>query len=195
MEGNTIQTGTEFFGLLKLAKELVDVLDRGAEVLLPKQIVNVVKLHSKIAVGAAWLPTGFDVAAGGVNIWSMYIRINNKLGIEVKKNSIKTVSSGVVANLSSYAVMLAASEGIKATGVGYIPAAIMETAVMYALIITSGWVYLKALLWLAKKNNGSIDSGKLSDAVTEVLKDSKVIKDFMTKVTDYFKKEKGKNQQ
>lgn len=195
MEGNTIQTGTEFFGLLKLAKELVDVLDRGAEVLLPKQIVNVVKLHSKIAVGAAWLPTGFDVAAGGVNIWSMYIRINNKLGIEVKKNIIKTVSSGVVANLSSYAVMLAASEGIKATGVGYIPAAIMETAVMYALIITSGWVYLKALLWLAKKNNGSIDSGKLSDAVTEVLKDSKVIKDFMTKVTDYFKKEKGKNQQ
>lgn len=190
MEGSNVQAGAGFFGLLKVAQELVALLDRGADALLPEQIVDVVKLHSKIAVGAAWLPSGFDIAAGGANIWTMYIRINNKLGIEVKKNIMKTIGSGVAANLSSYTAMMLAAEGIKATGVGYVPAAIMETAAMYALNITSGWVYLQALLWLAKKNNGSIDTGKLGDAVKEVMKDSAVIQDFMNKVSDFFKKEK-----
>lgn len=184
---NTNAAG-EYFGLLKIATELVKLLDRGADVLLPKQIVDVVKLHSKIAAGAAWLPTGFDVAAGGANIWTMYIRINNKLGLEIKKNIIKTIGSGVAANLSSYAAMLVAAEAIKATGVGHIPAAIMETAALYALNITSAWVYLQALLWLAIKNKGNIDSGKIGDAVNEVMKDSSVVQDFMNKVTDFFKK-------
>ena len=190
MGGNNTQLGTEFFGLLKIATELVGLLDKGADILLPEKVVDVVKLHSKVAAGAAWLPTGFDIAAGGANIWTMYVRINNKLGLQFKKNILKTIGSGVAANLSSYSAMMLASEGIKATGVGYIPAAIMETAVMYALNITSGWIYLNALLWLAKRHGSDVESGNLGDAVKEVMKDSTVIQDFMNKVSDYFKKTK-----
>ena len=190
MEGNNTQLGTEFFGLLKIATELVGLLDKGADILLPEKVVDVVKLHSKVAAGAAWLPTGFDIAAGGANIWTMYVRINNKLGLQFKKNILKTIGSGVAANLSSSAAMMLAAEGIKATGVGYIPAAIMETAVMYALIITSGWIYLNALLWLAKRHGSDVESGNLGDAVKEVMKDSAVIQDFMNKVSECFKKTK-----
>jgi hypothetical protein len=178
MGGNNTQLGTEFFGLLKIATELVGLLDKGADILLPEKVVDVVKLHSKVAAGAAWLPTGFDIAAGGANIWTMYVRINNKLGLQFKKNILKTIGSGVAANLSSYSAMMLASEGIKATGV------------MYALNITSGWIYLNALLWLAKRHGSDVESGNLGDAVKEVMKDSTVIQDFMNKVSDYFKKTK-----
>lgn len=57
--------------LLKTALKLVRLMDMGADELLPKEIVDIVKLHAKLAVGSAWIPVpGADVAAGAVNIWS-----------------------------------------------------------------------------------------------------------------------------
>jgi hypothetical protein len=59
--------------------ELVKLMDKAADTSLPKQIVDVVKLHSKLAVGSAWIPVpGADVAAGAANIWGMYARISDK---------------------------------------------------------------------------------------------------------------------
>lgn len=185
MESLVETASGDFFGILKVATELVSLLDKGADRLLPDRIVDVVKLHSKVAAGVAWLPTGFDLAASGANVWTMYVRINNKLGLQIKKNVLKTVGSGVTANLSSYLAMMLASEGIKATGIGYVPAAIMETAALYALNITSGWVYLKALLFLAKKQGVNLNTGDLGSAVKEVMKESNVIEDFMNKVIAY----------
>ena len=92
--------------LLNTAIELVKLLDKTANAALPQELADVVKLHSKLAVGSAWIPIpGVDVAAGATNIWSMYVRINNKLGISVKENVLKTIASGVATNLASYATM------------------------------------------------------------------------------------------
>ena len=62
MEGNEISS------LLKTSIKLVKLLDKGADTMLPQQIVDVVKLHSKLALGSAWIPVpGADVAAGAAS--------------------------------------------------------------------------------------------------------------------------------
>ena len=59
--------------LIKTAIKLVELMDKTADQSLPTEIANVVKLHSKLAVGSAWIPIpGADMAAGAANIWGMY---------------------------------------------------------------------------------------------------------------------------
>ena len=54
--------------LIDVAYNLVQLMDKGADTYLPQEIVDVVKLHSKLAVGSAWIPVpGADVAAGAAN--------------------------------------------------------------------------------------------------------------------------------
>ena len=64
--------------LLKSSIKLVQLMDKTADANLPREIADVVKLHSKLAVGSAWIRLpGADVAAGAAPIWGMYVRINN----------------------------------------------------------------------------------------------------------------------
>ena len=88
--------------LLESSLKLVELMDLTADTYLPQEITDVVKLHSKLAVGSAWIPIpGADVAAGAANIWGMYIRINSKLGIPFGENIMKSIGSGVATNLAS----------------------------------------------------------------------------------------------
>ena len=94
--------------LLHIAVKLVEAMDKGAEESLPQEIADVVKLHAKLAVGSAWIPVpGADVAAGAANIWTMYLRINNKLGMKLGESVLKTIASAVATNLAGYAAVLA----------------------------------------------------------------------------------------
>ena len=100
--------------LLHVSEKLVKMLDETADNCLPKEIANVVKTHSKLAVGSAWIPVpGADVAAGAAVIWGMYVRINNKLGIPFGENIMKSIGSGVATNLASYLAMTGVASAIK----------------------------------------------------------------------------------
>ncbi|MBQ0015966.1 MAG: hypothetical protein KBT04_03155 [Bacteroidales bacterium] len=100
--------------LLHTAIELVEVLNKSADKMLPKEISDVVKLHSGIAVGSAWIPIpGVDMAAGAGNIWTMYVRINNKIGLSVKDNILKTIASGVLTNLAGYLAVSGVASALK----------------------------------------------------------------------------------
>lgn len=41
---------------MHVAKELVVLMDKVADKSLPKEISDIVKLHSQIAVGSTWIP-------------------------------------------------------------------------------------------------------------------------------------------
>lgn len=169
---------SDITGLLKAATELVDLLDKGADQLLPQQIVDVVKLHSKLAVGSAWIPVpGADVAAGAVNIWTMYARVNDKIDIPFGENVLKSIGSGVATNLASYFAMSGVASALKfIPGIGTFRGALLLSSSLYAITLVSGWVYLQALILLAQKNGSDIASGDLGSAVQEVLKDKTTIK-------------------
>lgn len=176
--------------ILHIAKELVVALDKEAEQRLPYQIADVVKLHSKIAVGAAWIPIPvLDVATSAGNIWTMYVRINNKLSLSVKDNVLKTIASGVATNLAGYLAMSATGSLLKLIpGIGTVGGAVAESACMYALLLCSGYVYMKALCLLAKKDGPNVNLDGLGSAVKEVMKDESFLKSFMENAKQDYKK-------
>ncbi|MCF0198001.1 MAG: hypothetical protein HUK02_01580 [Bacteroidaceae bacterium] len=175
--------------LLKIAIKLVGLLDKQADQTLPRAIADVVKTHSKLAVGSAWIPVpGLDAIAGATTIWTMYTRINGKLGVSLKDNVLKTIASGVATNLASYAAMTGAASALKFIPfVGSLGGAVIMSASLYAITLASGWVYLKALCALAEKSGPELDMSQLGDAVKEVLKDSS-IKSFINEAKSEYKK-------
>lgn len=186
-----------YIELYEAATALVSALDKGAEKLLPQEIVNVVKLHSKLAVGSAVIPVpGADVAAGAANIWGMYLRINNKIDLPIKENIIKTIGSGVATNLVSYAAMVGVGSLIKTIpGIGTIAGTALAAASLYAITLCAGYVYLQALTLLAKRDGKSFNPSDISDAVNEVLKQKEVIKNFInTAKKDYKKSDVSESQ-
>ncbi|WP_455076903.1 hypothetical protein [Prevotella koreensis] len=176
--------------LIEIAIELVKYIDKQADALLPQKIVDVVKLHSKLAVGSAWIPIpGADMAAGAASIWGMYIRINNKINMPVKENIIKTIGSGVATNLASYTVASGVGSALKLIpGIGTVGGAVFMSATLYAVTLASGYVYLKALCLLAKRDGPNMDMSKLSDSVKEVLKEKSIIKEFINNAKQTYKK-------
>lgn len=182
-----------YIELYEAAVALVTVLDKTAEQLLPQEIVDVVKLHSKLAVGSALIPVpGADVAAGAANIWTMYGRVNSKVGISIRDNVLKTVGSGVVTNLASYMAMAGLGSAIKAIpGLGTVTGTALMSASLYAVTLASGYIYVKALTLLANKGNGSIDITQIDSAVKDILKNKEVIKNFIKAAKSDFKNNKN----
>jgi len=182
-----------YIELYEAAVALVTVLDKTAEQLLPQEIVDVVKLHSKLAVGSALIPVpGADVAAGAANIWTMYGRVNSKVGISIRDNVLKTIGSGVVTNLASYMAMAGLGSAIKAIpGLGTVTGTALMSASLYAVTLASGYIYVKALTLLANKGNGSIDITQIDSAVKDILKNKEVIKNFIKAAKSDFKNNKN----
>lgn len=176
--------------LLKTAFKLVQLLDKTADQALPQEIADVVKLHSKLAVGSAWIPVpGADVAAGAATIWGMYIRINGKIDMPFGENVMKSIGTGVATNLASYAAMSGVASALKfIPGIGTIGGAILMSATLYAVTLASGYIYLQALCLVAEKKGNKFDASDVTKAITEVMKNQTVIKDFINSAKSSYKK-------
>lgn len=176
--------------LLKNAYKLVQLMDKTADKALPKQIVDVVKLHSKMAVGSSFIPVpGLDMAAGAASIWGMYVRINGKIDLPFKENVIKSIGSGVATNLAGYMAASGVASALKfIPGLGTIGGAVLMAATMYAVTLASGYVYLQALCLLAEKKGANFSADDLSNAVKDVLKEKATIKEFIDSAKETYKK-------
>lgn len=182
---------SELNHLLHAAYELVQSLDKMTDDSLPQEIADVVKLHAKLAVGSAWVPVpGADVAAGAVNIWTMYLRINGKIGMKLGESVLKTIASAVATNLASYAAVLAVGGALKfIPGIGSIGGAVVMSGALYAVTLASGYVYLKALTALLKKG-GVVDGNKLKESVDSFMNNNRSeIKNFINTAKKDYKKE------
>ena len=167
--------------LIQVATQLVNLLnkvDRVADVALPQEIVGVVKLHSKIAVASAVVPIpGVDMLAGGANIWTMYGRLNSKIGLSLQENVIKSIGAGVATNLGSYVAVSGVASALKfIPGVGSVAGAVMMGASLYAVTLVSGWVYLKALCMMVQRKGKSISGIDFKAAIDEILSNKGTIK-------------------
>ena len=176
--------------LIKASVKLVQLMDKTAESNLPREIADVVKLHSKLAVGSAWIPVpGADVAAGAANIWGMYVRINNKLSIPFGENVMKSIGSGVATNLASYAAMSGVASALKfIPGLGTVGGAVLMSATLYGITLASGWVYLNALSIVAERKGNAFSASDISKAVNDLLKDKTTIKNFIDEAKKTYKK-------
>jgi len=176
--------------LLKAAIKLVKLMDKTADENLPQEIADVVKLHSKLAVGSSFIPVpGADIAAGAASIWGMYVRINSKLGIPFGENVMKSIGSGVATNLAGYAAMTGVASALKfIPGIGTIGGAVIMAASMYGITLASGWIYLQALSALAQRSGKNFNAQDITKAVNDFLKEKSVIKEFINEAKKSYKK-------
>ncbi|MBW4666659.1 MAG: hypothetical protein KME60_04255 [Cyanomargarita calcarea GSE-NOS-MK-12-04C] len=165
--------------LLKAAVELTKALGRVADENLPDKLAGIVKLHAGIAVGSAFIPVpGADIAAAATNIWTMYVRINNELGLPFAENLIKSLATGIVTNLGGAVVgSMVIGSAIKfIPGLGSLGGAVLISATIYGVTIASGIIYMKAVSKLLNTKNASqFTEENLKVAVDEIMGDKKSV--------------------
>lgn len=174
---------------IRLVFELVEALEKSTSGDLPKEILECMKEHKMIAAGAALAPIPGAATVGyAANVWTMYARINGKLGIKFSQNILKTVASGVIANLGSYALAVTIGETLKfLPGVGTALGIAIDASVFWALTHTAACIYIKALTAMAKKNLTSEEA--LGAEVERVLnEDKEEIKAIMKEAKKSYKK-------
>jgi len=157
-------------------------LDRGVDSCTPQEIADIIKFHSKGAaaagVAAGWVPgaggTAATVIAAGF-IWTMYGRINSKIGLTFSKSILKTLASGIATNLAGALVGTLVVNAVFSffPGLGNIAASAIAGGVCYALTLASGIVYLKILtnIFSAGVDPTSVDIDTLKTMANDIASD------------------------
>lgn len=188
--------------LAKAAVGLCVLLHKSGAEAMGNEIARIVEKHaigaSIASLGIAWLPgagsTAATAACAGF-IWSMYYRINAKLGIPFAKNILKSVATAVGTNLAAYAVGSIAISAVISfvPGLGSIGADLIMAGISYAMTFSSGLIYLKVLSRLAHANTDFSDIGEkeLKDTAKEVMAEED-IKGMMKEAKGMFKEAKAR---
>ena len=168
--------------LLITAAKLLKAMDRSVDSCTPQDIADIIKFHSKGAaaagVASGWVPGAGGVAATAISagfIWTMYARINSRIGFSFSKNILKSLASGIATNLAGYlvgSIVLNAAFSF-VPGLGSIAASAIAGGVSYALTLASGIVYLKILtnIFNANADPTRFDIDQLKEMAKEAAAD------------------------
>ncbi len=151
---------------------------------LPHEILDIVKLHAKIAVGTG-LASGWIPGAGGTialtasagAVWSMYYRVNEKLGLPMNKNILKSIATGIGSNLLSYLGVVAVASALSFFPIiGTAPALVIIATSSYILTCTSAYVYFTVLgtLFATGKDPTKMTESELMREAEKTIKNSNV---------------------
>ncbi|MFC1238752.1 hypothetical protein ACFGOO_04890 [Treponema vincentii] len=157
-------------------------LDRSVDSCTPQEIADIIKFHSKGAaaagVAAGWVPGAGGAAATAIAagfIWTMYGRINSKIGLTFSKSILKTLASGIATNLAGALVSTLVVNAVFSffPGLGSGVAAVIAGGVCYALTLASGIVYLKILtnIFSAGVDPTSVDIDTLKNMAKDIAGD------------------------
>jgi uncharacterized protein (DUF697 family) len=182
--------------ILHAAKELVHALNKAVDDNLPNEIAEIVKFHSAGAaaagVASGWVPGFGGLAAAGIAagfIWTMYGRINSKIGLPIGDNVLKSVGTGIATNLASYFIggLVLSTIFSIVPGVGSVAASVIVGGTCYALTLASGFVYLKLLtnLFLSGQDPTTMDESSLKEAANGVVASENIKEVIASAKSDY----------
>ena len=168
--------------LVYAGRRLIESMERAVDDHLPEEIAAIVKTHAAGAavagVASGWVPGAGGVAATAAAIgfiWSMYARINSKLGIPLGNDLVKSIGSAIATNLAAYAVASIAMTTLFSIvpGIGSVGAAAIAGGTTYSLTLVSGLVYLKVLTKVlrAGKDPTQVTVDGMKEAAKDVLKE------------------------
>lgn len=186
----------------KAAVTLCKSLHKAGPVVLGKEIASVVEKHSigaaATGLGAAWLPgvgATAALAASAGFVWSMYYRINAKIGIPFSKNILKSLGTAIATNLVASAISsVVISTALSfLPGIGNIAASMLMAGVVFSLTWSCGLVYLKILTRFAKAgvDLNDVSEEDLKQMADEVIEETNV-KEMMKQAKEQFKAAKAR---
>jgi hypothetical protein len=140
--------------LLRAGYQLMMAMDRAVDSSMPEDLSAIIKTHAKVgavaALGTAWLPGAGGVVANLAamgTIWTMYARINDRIGLPFSRNKVRSLASGVAVNMAAYFVAstVFSTAFSMFPGMGTFGASSLMTGLAYVLTMASGFVYIKIL--------------------------------------------------
>lgn len=146
-----------------------------------EELTKIVTEHALAASAISFIPVpGADIAALVGNIWVMYARLNEAVSISFGENFLKSIASGVLANVLSTVPSLAIAAGAGSilkvfpgigTGGGIMLGLMANIAIMYV----AGMIYIKSLKTLAKSGK-VITEENIKQVTRNISKDKEFIK-------------------
>ena len=188
--------------IVKAGIGLCKALHKAGPQVLGREVADVVEKHAIGAaagsLGVAWLPGAGSTVALAVSagfIWSMYYRINAKIGVPFSKNVLKSLATAIgtnlVASVVSSLVVSAAFSLIP--GLGNVAASAIMAGVAYSLTWSSGLIYLKVLTRFAEAN---VDFNAVSEedlkAMAKDVIGKENLKDLMKKAKSQYSEAKAR---
>lgn len=144
----------EIYDAAKKAIAAYRKINSVAEDVLPEDIEKIVLRHAKIAFATAFIPIGgLDIVAATANIWTMYISINNALGLKFSDHIIKSIGSAIVSNVVQNIGLTAVVAALKWNPLSWPFSIAILTSSLYALTVVSGWIYLTSIANIAQYDN------------------------------------------
>jgi uncharacterized protein (DUF697 family) len=160
------------------AYESLELFGNGAKA---HELSNIIKQHALLATGAAFIPVpGVDLAAMAATVWTMYVRINEAVGVSFGDNILKSIASGVIANLASVIPGVAIAIGAETLlkfipGIGTAGGIAVGVAANIAVMYVAGVVYLKSLEVLIHSNK-PLTEENIKMATEQTSKDKAFVK-------------------
>lgn len=174
--------------LAKAAQELMSAAEgtlKGTEIETITETVNKFAIASAVAVAASNVFPG----VGGViamltqtgMVWALYLKINDTLGISIKKDTLKFVGSAMMTNAAASLItvlagLVAAAVLSVIPGVGQLAAGVIDLFVGYVLIYVCAILYLNFLtkVFHAKGSFDIDKSEQTKDMIKEVVSSADV---------------------
>lgn len=155
-----------------------------------EKINEILKVHSAIGGAFALVPLpGAAIVFVIANVYGMYYRINNELGVPLSKNFVKSIGGMIASNLSGYYGTIAgvvACEAIKSIPfLGTIVGFTGECILFFSMTGVQGKLYCE---WLRKivasgaiDKKGNVDENLAKAKMEEILKNKDHIEEMMKK--------------
>lgn len=146
------------------------------------EIVDLIKTHCVVAAGAA-VASGWVPGAGGSlamltaagNVWTMYYRINELIGVQFGTDMLKGLATGIAMNIggSFVAGVAVASLFSLVPGIGSLAASASVGAIAYSVTLASGVIYMNIMteLFNAGINPNSVSAEELESMAKEAAED------------------------
>lgn len=178
-------------GEADMIKAAVGAVDKFGAQILPEDILKIARQSALAGAACAILPvSGTGTAAMVVNIGVMCVRINSALGIEISKNKLNSVVSGLVVGLGTrQLIKMGANELIKLIpGAGTAAGAALNMYVFAASTYTAAFMYLKTLSALDDVNKDNVFTDKIVAGIGSFAKSGqREIADMFSSAKDMFK--------
>jgi uncharacterized protein (DUF697 family) len=180
--------------LMHYAKELHHAIDHEMKTNLGNEVTHIIKQHAVTAgaIGFAPIPVIALVGLAG-NVWAMYARINQELGIPFGKKLMKSIGIGVLTNVA--AIMpgmllgkIAAQVAKSVPGLGTVGGIAIDAATNYAITLVMGTIYVVALTKLFTRGE-PITEDNLRHAMKEASADKDFVKEAFTAAKSDYKPE------
>jgi uncharacterized protein (DUF697 family) len=130
-----------FTHLLDTATDLVSVMNKEADDMLPKKIVEIIEFQSEDSITLDIIATAVIVSS----IWAMYAKINKAIGLTLSKEVLKILATAIGQEVVSPLGGISRPQFIAPT-----LSSLDNAIAAYYCVSVSGIVYLKILTRLFK---------------------------------------------